>query len=245
MDKYKDETVVLLHGLGGFAKTMYLFERAFKKLGYNVLNTGYLARFRTYDEQVAALKGKLQNQIRPNQRVHFVGHSMGGVLTRGIIEIGHFQNVGAVVTLGSPHQGATWIDKVPGGHFVGRKFFGKKIIDSFCDLDRIQALPHLTPYDVLCVIGTKKFTLANPLSWYVGSYIGDCDGFVPTEGCKLLGSRTWLIPEDHLTMIGKSYVVQETVDHVVRNSEKYRTSPQQMILNSIKYPVFYDRDRTA
>lgn len=219
-----NETVVLIHGLGGFPKTMIRFEREFKRLGYKVINIGYFARYKTLIEVADSVYRRLSPQISKDERVHFVCHSMGGLVLRTML--GYYRmptvNMGAMVTLGSPHKGAHWVDSIPGGQKIGAVIFGSKIVKSLQEYDFIKSLPTLAVYDTLCVRGTKQITPTNPLSWYVGKFLDGSDGFVPYEGTGLPHAKEVDIYEDHLTMLNRKHVIQIVTQHIQENSDDYR-----------------------
>lgn len=78
------EKVILLHGIWRTGRSMVLIEHYLKRQGYTVLNLTYPSTQQpletlvdTIHPQVAAFAG--------NDRVHFVCHSMGGLLARAYI----------------------------------------------------------------------------------------------------------------------------------------------------------------
>jgi pimeloyl-ACP methyl ester carboxylesterase len=78
------ETVVLLHGLGLGSWAMKRFEHALRREGYRVVNISYGSRW-TPLEQLAGswLPGMLhQTGADSAPRLHFVTHSMGGIVLR-------------------------------------------------------------------------------------------------------------------------------------------------------------------
>lgn len=219
MSSTSHKHVVIYHGLGGFPKTMFLYEQAAKLLGFSVHNLGYLGRYKTFDGVAEALYKKTRKHVPKGADVHFIGHSMGGNMLRYMVAQ-QYWDVKSVSTLGTPFFGATWIDDVPGGNWIGRKFFGKAIIDTFSDCERICQLPTLDDIPTLNICGNKSFTWGNPLSWYVGPYIGDSDGFVPIKDTKLPNAVQIIVPEDHLTMICKPYIVTYVMNHITQADKK-------------------------
>ena len=207
--------VVIYHGLSGFPKTMFLFEQAAKLMGYKVHNLGYFARYKTFDRTASDLFRKTRKYVPKGADVHFIGHSMGGNMARYMVSQGHW-DVKSVSTLGTPFYGATWIDDIPGGNWIGRKVFGKSIIDTFSDCERVSRLSNLEGIPTLNICGNKSFTWGNPLSWYVGPFLDESDGFVPLEDTKLRGAVQITVPEDHLTMIGKQYIITYVMNHIKR-----------------------------
>jgi len=74
-----DESVVLLHGLARSDKSLAILQQALEAIGYNVVNHGYPSTKATIEELVAQV-GTAVDQCATS-KVHFVTHSMGGILT--------------------------------------------------------------------------------------------------------------------------------------------------------------------
>lgn len=105
------ELVVLLHGMGRTSYSMAPLKEALEAAGFDVLNIGYssyccgIAELGAMvSEQVAAARGS-------HTRVHFVGHSLGGILARWILtQPAPPPGVGRLVMLAPPNQGSRSAD---------------------------------------------------------------------------------------------------------------------------------------
>lgn len=80
MSRDNSECVVLLHGLARGSGSFWLVEKALKKQGYLVVNAKYPSTTAT----IAHLANHVGMAVERcgSQRVHFVTHSMGGILAR-------------------------------------------------------------------------------------------------------------------------------------------------------------------
>jgi len=115
------ETVVLVHGLYVHGLWMRLLEYWLEESGYQTVNFSYPSMTRSPAENAEDLHRLLERLESPT--VHFLAHSMGGLVVRYLFHHYPKQRPGRVVTLGTPHQGsyAARIMHQSGlGIFVGR-----------------------------------------------------------------------------------------------------------------------------
>src|SRR5262249_27190699 len=111
--------VILLHGLWMRGFTLIALRNRLERAGYSVELFDYASVFR--DPEVSI--GKLLQRARDAapSRVHFVGHSLGGLIALQALQQEPGLTRGRVVCLGSPLRGsaaARGIARLPGGAFV-------------------------------------------------------------------------------------------------------------------------------
>ncbi len=104
------EYVVLLHGIFRTARSMRQLERYLTRHGYAVLNFTYPSTRHT----LAELAAKLHERLTPyaGAKLHFVGHSMGGLLIREYLNAYPPAHPGRVVMLGTPNHGSEIADAI-------------------------------------------------------------------------------------------------------------------------------------
>lgn len=118
----EDESVVLIHGLGRGAANMRQLKIRLEIQGYEVCNIDYATIGKGVDSMVEETSEKIDECILSERKVHFVGHSLGGLVIRSYLadhpSVVANDNLGYVVTLGTPHHGSEVADKFDGSVLI-------------------------------------------------------------------------------------------------------------------------------
>ncbi len=108
-----DEVVVVLHGLWRSLRAMHPMSKYLNGEGFTVLNVSYASFRYDLDTLVGFVLGEIQSWVDEGKTIHFVSHSLGGVVVRRLLEVlgqGEIKKIGRVVMLAPPHGGSEIVD---------------------------------------------------------------------------------------------------------------------------------------
>ena len=199
--------VVLLHGILRSHLSMATLESRLKREGYRTLNLNYPSSRFSIEGLADRLHPKIDRFAKSLEgKVHFVTHSMGGLLTRTYIKRHRPTNLGRVVMQGPPNQGSeatdfwknTWLYKTlygPAGQQLGTCEKGPSAWNDVAD------------YELGIIAGDSTF------DFFHSSLIkGKDDGKVSVESTRLEGMTDHIVlPVTHSLMMYKKPVIHQTM----------------------------------
>jgi len=208
------EGVILLHGLGDIKLSMLKLELKLKEEGYTTVNIGYS----THNETIESLAEKKLTNIVDKfkksgfSKIHFVTHSMGGLLVRCYLQDHELPEGSRIVMLSPPNHGSEVAD-----HFKDSVFYqlivGKVGEELTTDSNMLEELKPIVP-DVGIIAGNKS---SNP---YFSNIIpGEDDGRVAVDNTKLKEMDDFIVvPRTHLTIKYSDEVMEQT-SHFLRTGK--------------------------
>jgi pimeloyl-ACP methyl ester carboxylesterase len=181
--------VILLHGLGQSKRSMEKIGKRLSSHGFRVVNVGYPSTKYPIEYLADDILNDIINRYskNPPSKIHFVTHSMGGIVVRYYLKNHKLPNLGRVVMISPPNQGSELVDSLG---------------DSYVPLS-------LGPVDfeLGVIAGNRTF---NPL--YSIIVPGPDDGVVAVERTKVAGMKDFLLlPQTHAFIMKSEDVIQQVI----------------------------------
>ena len=200
------EDVVLLHGLGRSARAMRPLARKLEAAGYRVHNLEYPSTRATPDALVEVLHGEISRCCAWSSRVHFVTHSLGGVMVRAYLAQHPMPQLGRVVMLAPPNHGSEYVD-VAGGWRLFQAVLGP----TAAQLGTAPtSLPNRLPradFEVGVIAGTGSLNPLGPAFIH-----GLNDGTVSVASTQLTGMSDWIeLPVSHTFIMRNAEATRQTI----------------------------------
>lgn len=207
------EHVVLLHGLGRSDRSMLPLAERIAAGGYRAFTVDYPSTALTPDELAGLVGDAIETCCAAASRIHFVTHSLGGILVRIYLAQTPDPRVGRVVMLSPPNRGSELVDLL-GDTRVFESLMGPTAVQLGTDAD---SLPNRLPapefqLGVIAATGT-----INPL----GSAVipGEDDGIVSlcsmwTEGVDDMIT----VPDSHALVMRSREVARQVLHFLAEGS---------------------------
>lgn len=207
-DKPCQDVVVLLHGMGRSMLSMKRIEWALVNRGYRVVNVGYPSTLHSVEHLASTyLAPALRELDLPaGGRVHFVTHSLGGIVLRQQLATEPVPNLGRVVMLGPPNRGSelaqAWKGKLWYRFATGPS--GQQVGTGECDLPRALGPAH---FEVGIIAGDRSL---NPL--FSRLIPGPDDGKVSVTSTRLEGMTDFtVVHHSHTGLPWSKPVIQQVI----------------------------------
>lgn len=200
------EAVVLLHGLARTSSSMNKVETALTQAGYSVFNIDYPSRESTVEDLSRLVRTEIERIGPEFERIHFVTHSMGGIILRYIQHHYPVENIGRAVMLSPPNNGSEVVDTLSG--FTLFKAINGPAGEQLGT--RENSLPiELGPVDFELGIITGD----RSINWINSLLIpGKDDGKVSTESAKVNGMQAFkVVHATHPFIMKRSPVIRDVL----------------------------------
>lgn len=208
----KRRLVVLQHGLWRSSASLGRLARTLRAHGYVVIHPGYPSTRGRIEQFADRLHEAIEQELaaHPADEIHFVGHSMGGLVIEQYLRRPAARRPTSCVYIGTPHRGAVLAD-LRKHWFVFRVVMGT------------GAAMQLSPGDVLhqqpIPFGEVSGTIVGSLGPGNRSIPGDDDGTVAVGEATFAGAKASLVlPVGHTRLTLDSRVHRQVL-HFLRRGD--------------------------
>ena len=209
------ECVILLHGLCRTSSSMAPMEKALSAAGYHVLNVDYPSRTAAIEKlsDDAIVRAVADCQKAGAVKIHFVTHSLGGILVRSYLTRHTIPNLGRVVMLGPPNQGSEVVDKL-GSFWVFKKINGPAGNELGTDKNSMPNKLGPANFCAGVIAGNRSINWINSLL-----IPGRDDGKVSVERTRLAGMTDHIVVRaTHPFLMRNRTVIRQTI-HFLRTGQ--------------------------
>ena len=200
--------VVLLHGISRTSRSFRKMQAAIEAAGLATLNVGYPSRTKALEALVEDIHPAIARFAEGiDGQVHFIGHSMGGLLARVYIAKHRPERLGRVVMLGTPNGGSEIADRLKDAFFY-RAWFGPAGQQLVTRRDAgTEAMLPLVDYPVGVIAGNRS---VDPISSLL--LPKPHDGRVSVANTRLDGMADHIIiGTSHPWLPGNGLAIEKTI----------------------------------
>jgi triacylglycerol lipase len=200
------ETVVLVHGLGRTPMSMALLGARLADAGYRVVNVDYPSTREPMEQLVEVLRARLEECCATDlEHLHFVTHSMGGIVVRRYLAEYSPEHEGRVVMLSPPSHGSEVVDAFDESPLL-RMLLGPAGSELGTDSASIPNRLGPAHFELGIITGNRT---VNPInSWLIP---GPDDGKVSVESARVEGADFLVVPATHPFIMNRRDVAGEVV----------------------------------
>ncbi|MES2526671.1 MAG: alpha/beta fold hydrolase [Bdellovibrionota bacterium] len=212
------EKVILVHGYGRSISAMKGIQDYLNHEGYQVIPIGYSSLTQDLDGIKKEFIAKVDSGLNGREaKVHFVGHSFGGLMIRNYLAEKTPKNLGNVVILGTPNKGTPLVDYIQDKWYYG--LTGPALINLSSKGSVFLSSLQKPFYNLGVIAGNVSSSSRNSI------FSGANDGLVPVESTKVDGMKDFIIlPVNHYSMRSHP-VVNRQIHHFLSKAEFIKVEP--------------------
>ncbi len=196
------EAVILIPGLWLLGSSLLLQAYRLRRAGFDVHPVSYPTVRQSLQDNAARVE-QVTRAVRA-ETVHFVGHSLGGIVIRALFHFFPEQRPGRIVTIASPH-GGTHVGKLISRSRLGRAILGASVREVLAHVPAAWPLP---PRE----IGVIRGDMAMGMGRIFPGLTAPNDGLLTAPETWLDGATDELtLPVAHTGMLFASSVAQATI----------------------------------
>ncbi len=219
--------IIMVHGLGRSKFSMLEPSMFFRNKGYQVITFDYPST--EYKVQVLAekyLKEAINKCKDKNKEIHFLTHSLGGIIVRYYLNKNDVENIGRVVMLSPPNNGSELVDII--GDFPSFRWrSGPAMQQLKTDNDSLPNLLGPVKFETGIITGNRSYSIFASLM-----LSGKDDGKVSVESAKVENMKDFLIVNrTHTFIMNSDIVLKQAYNFIKYGRFKENLNPEIDLYN--------------
>lgn len=210
---HANECVILLHGLARSDHSMQKIATSIENEGYKTINKSYPSTKYPVDKLANDAINQALEQCPKEAKIHFVTHSLGGILLRQYLSQNTISKLGRTVMLGPPNKGSEIVDKL-GGLSLFKFINGPAGSQLGTSKDSVPNSLGEVNFELGIIAGTRHY---NPI--YSLFMPENHDGKVSVESTKVEGMTEHIeLNVTHTFMMNDENVIKHTIAFLKKGS---------------------------
>lgn len=182
------EGIILIHGIFRTNSCMKKIARFFENKNYKTLNIEFPSTKYDISSLAKIIHQEVKEFAQQVTKIHFIGHSIGGLIIRTYLNTYSLENLGRVVMLGTPNNGSEIADFLK-DFYLYKKLYGPAGQQLITDQSKFKNIFGSINYELGVIAGISSFHfIANKI---IGK---ESDGRVSVISTKVEGMK------DHITI---------------------------------------------
>jgi len=207
-----NECVIILHGIARTKWSMSKIDKYLAESGYKTVNMDYPSTRELIEHIAKKYVSKAVDQCTEEQvdKIHFVTHSMGGIVVRQYLQTNSVPEGSRLIMLSPPNQGSEVVDYLR-DYFLYQWITGPAGQQLGTDNESLPNNLEPMEIEVGVITGDKSF---NP--WFSSIVSGPDDGTVSVERAQLKEMTDFIVVDSTHTFIMRDPHVHQQIFHFLQ-----------------------------